>query len=126
MTAQPAIGFRRTQGTPMARLLVLVANDPPLAREAIAVALQEVRPQVDAIAVDPVDLKADVDRYHPDVAICSELTQVVEAAVPSWVVLSADGGNEAVTSVVGKRQELEHLRFADLVAVVDRAAQAVS
>ena len=109
----------------MARLLVLVANDPPLAREAIAVALHQVRPDIDAVAVDPAALTTDIARYHPDVAITSERNVMVEATVPSWVVLSPEGGNAAVTSVVGRQQETKHLRFADLVAVVDQAAEAI-
>jgi DNA-binding NarL/FixJ family response regulator len=110
----------------MSRLMVLVANDPPLYREAIAAALHEVRPDVDTIAVDPASLTAGIARYHPDLAICSELTRVIEATVPSWVLLSASGRNAAVTSAVGRRQETEHLTFADLVAFVDRTARAVS
>jgi hypothetical protein len=87
----------------MAPLLVLVAHDPPLAREAIAIALHEVRPGIDTIAVDPAALAGDIARFQPDVAICSERNVAVEATVPSWVLLSPDGGNAAVTSVVGMR-----------------------
>ena len=110
----------------MARLLVLVANDPPLAREAIAVALRQVRPDIDAIVVDPAALTTDIARYHPDLAICSELNVMVEATVPSWVLLSPEGSNVAVTSVVGRRQEADNLSFADLVAFVDQTARAAS
>jgi hypothetical protein len=110
----------------MSRLLVLVANDPPLAREAIAVALHEVRPEIDAIAVDPAALSADIAHYQPDLAICSRRNVTVEASVPSWVLLDPDGGNAAVTSVVGSRQETAHLSFADLVAFVDQTARAAS
>jgi hypothetical protein len=109
----------------MARLLVLVANDPPLAREALAIALQQVRPDIDTIAVDPAALPAEIDRYHPDLAICSERNITVEATVPTWVLLDPDGGNAAVTSMVGTRLETEHLRFADLVALVDRTTSLV-
>jgi hypothetical protein len=49
----------------------------------------------------------------------------VEATVPSWVRLSTDGGNAAVTSIVGRRQETDHLSFADLVALVDQTAEAI-
>jgi hypothetical protein len=54
------------------------------------------------------------------VAITSQHHATVEARVPSWVRLSADGGNAGVTCVLGRRQEREHLRFADLVTVVDQ------
>jgi excisionase family DNA binding protein len=106
--------------------VVLVANDPPLAREAIARALQEVRPDIDTIAVDPAVLAGDVARYQPDLAVVSERNSTVEATVPSWVLLSPDGGTAAITSVVGRRQETAHLSFADLVAFVDRTARAAS
>jgi hypothetical protein len=110
----------------MSRLLILVATDPPLVRETIAVALHEVRPGVDTIAVEPAALTADIARYQPDVTICSLLSVAVESRVPSWVLLSSEGSNAAVTSVLGIRQETAHLSFADLVALVDRAARAVS
>src|SRR5918993_1673721 len=104
----------------MARLLVLVATDPPLAHEAIAVALHQVRPDIDTIAVDPAALTGDVARYHPDVAICSERNRTVEATVPSWVLLSGGGSNAAVTSVAGKRQENHHPHLSDLVDFLHR------
>ncbi len=110
----------------MSRLLVLVANDPPLAREAIAVALHEVRPDIDTIAVDPAALTADIARHHPDLAICSDRNVTVEASVPSWVLLSPEGGNAAITSLVGTRRETDHLRFADLVTLIDQTLGAAS
>jgi excisionase family DNA binding protein len=106
--------------------VVLVASDPPLAREAIARALQEVRPEIDTIAVDPAALAGDVARYQPDVAIVSGRHRTVEAAVPSWVQLAPDGGPAAITSLAGQRHETEHLSFADLVAFVDQTVRAAS
>jgi hypothetical protein len=85
-----------------------------------------VRPDSDAIVVDPASLADGIARYHPYVSICSVRSVNVETRVPSWVLLSPDGANAAVTSVVGKRQETDHLSFADLVAVVDRAAHMAS
>jgi excisionase family DNA binding protein len=106
--------------------VVLVANDPPLAREAIARALHEVRPDIDTIAVDPAALAANIARYRPDAAICSERNVAVEATVPSWVLLSPDEDTAAITSVVGRRRKMPHLSFADLVAFVDQTARAAS
>jgi excisionase family DNA binding protein len=106
--------------------VVLVANDPPIAREAIARALHEVRPDIDTIVVDPVALAGDIARYQPDVAICSERNAMVETTVPSWVLLSPEGGTAAITSVVGRQQATDHLSFADLVAFVDQTARAAS
>jgi hypothetical protein len=112
----------RNEGQPV----VLVATDPPLAREAIARALQEVRPEIATIAVDPATLAGDVARYQPDVAIVSTHNRTVEATVPSWVRLDPDGGTAAITSVDGTRRETAHLSFADLLAFVDQTARLAS
>jgi excisionase family DNA binding protein len=106
--------------------VVLVATAPPLAREAIARALQEVRPDIDTIVIDPAALAGEVTRIQPDVAIFSAHNSTVEAAVPSWVRLDPGGGTGASTSLVGRRQETEHLSFADLVAFVDQMTRAAS
>ena len=89
----------------MARLLVLVATDPPLAREAIAVALHQVRPDIDTIAVAPDSwprMWPATIRTWPSAA---SATARWRRASPSWVLLSGGGSNAAVTSVVGKRRE---------------------
>jgi excisionase family DNA binding protein len=106
--------------------VVLVANDPPLAREAIARALHEERPDIDTIPVDPAALAANIARYRPEAAICSERNVTVEATVPSWVLLSPDGDTAAITSVVGTRRKMAHLSFADLVDFVDQTVRAAS
>jgi excisionase family DNA binding protein len=106
--------------------VILVANDPPLAREALSRALHEVRPEIDTIAVDPAALAGDVARYQPDMAIVSVRNTAVEASVPSWVRLAPDGGTAAITSIVGRRHETDQLSFADLVAFVDQTVRAAS
>jgi excisionase family DNA binding protein len=106
--------------------VVLVATDPPLAREAIARALQEVRPEIDTFAVDPAALAGEVVRTQADVAIVSTRNGTVEATVPSWVRLDPDGGTAAVTSVGGTRRETAHLSFADLVDFLDQSTRLAS
>ncbi len=96
---------------------------PHLRAEAIAVALHPSAPRHRHDRCQPgLPLPADVARYHPDVAICSERNRAVEASVPSWVLLSGGGSNAAVTRG-GQRRETDHLHFADLVDLVDRAAE---
>ena len=106
----------------MSRILLLVANDPPLARETIATALQERRPDLDTMVVDPMQLEERIERVHPDLVICSELTRTVETAVPSWVLLDPRG-SDAVTNVGGRRQETAQLCLGDLLDVVDQTAR---
>jgi hypothetical protein len=90
------------------------------------VALQEVRPGIESIVVNPAALAGEVARTQADVAIISTCNRAVEASVPSWVLLDPDGGPAAITSVDGRRREIAHLSFADLVAFVDQTARAAS
>ena len=108
----------------MSDIQVIVANEPRVYREAIAAALQEMRPAIATIAVDPADLAAGINHYHPDLTICSQLIAAVEAEVPAWVLLYPECDDCAVMSVAGQQQMTDHLTLADLIAVVDRTAHA--
>lgn len=108
---------------PMSEIQVIVANEPRVYREAIAAALQKMRPGIATIAVDPADLAEGIDQYHPDLTICSQLITEVETEASAWVLLYPECDNCAVMSVAGEQQMTNHLTFADLIAVVDRTAQ---
>ena len=108
----------------MPDIQVIVANEPRIYREAIAAALQEMRPGIATIAVDPADLAAGIDQYHPDLTICSQLIAAVETDAPAWVLLHPECDDCAVMSVAGEQQMTDHVTLADLIAVVDRTARA--
>ena len=108
----------------MSTIQVLVANEPRVFREAIAVALQEVRPGIATVAIDPTDLATSIDQFHPDLTICSELISAVETEVPAWVLLYPDCEDCAITCVAGEQRKTNHLTLEDLVALVDRTARA--
>ena len=108
----------------MSTIQVLVANEPRVYREAIAVALQEVRPGITTVAIDPDDLATSFDHFHPDLTICSQLIPAVETEAPAWVLLYPECDDCAVTSVAGEQQMTDHLTLEDLVALVDRTARA--
>src|SRR3954451_8168024 len=98
--------------------LVFVANEPRSYRDSIALALKALCPQAEVIAVEPADLDAEVRRRHPDVAVCSEVSAIVEAVVPSWVLLYPDGANMTVVSIAGERSMIGSLALDDLAAVI--------
>ena len=105
----------------MPPVLVLVANEPRAYRETIALALRELRPEAEVLAVEPETLDAEVVRRRPDLAVCSRLSEVVETRVPAWVLLYPEGANLAVVSVRGERATSGGLGLADLATLVDRA-----
>jgi hypothetical protein len=98
--------------------LVLVANEPRAYRESIAMALSALRPQAEVIAIEPDDLDAEVQRRHPDVAVCSQLSPTIETSVRTWVLLYPDGANMAVISVEGESSTTGSFALDDLAAVI--------
>ena len=101
--------------------LVLVANEPRAYRETIALALSALRPRAEVVAVEPDDLDAEIARRHPDVAVCSELSPMIETSVPIWVLLYPEGANMAVVSVGGEQSTTGGLALDDLAAVIGPA-----
>jgi hypothetical protein len=102
----------------MSAPLVLVANEPRAYRETIALALTALRPGADVIAIEPDELDAEVKRQQPDVAVCSQLSPIVEESVPRWVLLYPDGANMAMVSIGGKRCMTGSFGLEDLAAVI--------
>lgn len=105
----------------MPPIVVLVANEPRLHREALAGALALLCPEAEVVDVDPWDIAAEVARRRPDVAICSSMSAAVEADVSSWVLLYPNGVKRVVVNVGGERAESIDVSLRDLTEVVDRA-----
>lgn len=99
---------------------VLLANVPRSYREALGLALQELRPGVEVLISAPEDLDAAVDRFSPAMVVCSRATPAVEAGAFAWVVLYPDHERRVITSIGGRRSEAEEIEFGELLAIVDR------
>src|SRR5439155_15198688 len=72
------------QGTSEARatrttMRILVANEPRSYREAIAGAVQVLRPHLAVITVEPEDLDEEVMCHNPGLVLCSRRSRVVES-----------------------------------------------
>ena len=102
---------------------IVVANEPRSYREAMAVACQVVRPEVEVILAEPVDLDAEVMRLDPQLVLCSRLTEGLRTGSRAWVVLYPGGEALAVISVAGHCVTTGDLGFAALAAVIDQATR---
>jgi hypothetical protein len=106
---------------------MLVANELRAYREAIAGAVQALRPHLEVIAVEPEDLDRDVAHLMPQLVLCSELTEVVETRCLAWVVLYPNGETRAVVNIAGHRRTVAgDLPFARLLSIVDEAERLAS
>ncbi len=90
-------------------------------RGVIAHTLRELRPEVEVTTVEPADLDSSVLRLAPDIAICSEATQVVKERVPVWVELYPRHEAYSVVSIGGKLKEYALIELSDLLSIVDQA-----
>ncbi len=100
---------------------IVVANEPRSYREAMAVACQVLRPQVEVILAEPADLDAEVTRLDPQLVLCSRLTEGLRCGARAWVVLYPEGEARAVINVAGHCVTTGDLGVAALAAVIDRA-----
>lgn len=99
---------------------VLLANEPRSYRQAIAGALQALRPDVEFEEIEPETLDAEVGRSAPQLVICSHVTPAVQAAASSWVELYTDYGSISSVSIRLERSTVEGIEISDLLQIVDR------
>jgi hypothetical protein len=106
---------------------IVVANEPRAYREVLAAAVQELRPQLEVLAVEPAELDGAVARLAPRLVVCSQLSEVVETRAPAWVVLYPEGEGRAVIGVGGRRTALNggSIDFARVLMLIDKAAHAL-
>ena len=104
----------------MRKVRVLLTNEPRSYREAIALALEAVRPNAEVVTADPEDLDGKVRGFGPRLVICSRVSPLVEAEVPVWVELYTEHGPDSVVSVGGRRSTVAGMDLKDLIGVFDR------
>ena len=64
---------------------ILVANELTSYRQAIAIAIRELRPGAEVFEAAPEVLDGEVARLGPDLVICSRVTRTVERRTTNWV-----------------------------------------
>ena len=100
---------------------VLVGNEPVFYRDVMATALQDLRPQVEVVEVEPAALDGEVLRRRPHLVVCSELSEVVETGSFAWILINPAGANLAVVSIGGQQTIIPQVGFDDMLAAIDRA-----
>jgi hypothetical protein len=104
----------------MRAIHVVVANEPPLYREALAATLRVVRPGVETSLVEPRELDEATARHEPHLVVCSELSDVVESQSLAWALLYPEGAAWSELSLAGERTLVPHLDLGHLLAFLDR------
>lgn len=104
---------------------VLVANEPRSYREAIAIVFRRMRPDIEVVVTDPDVLDADVERYAPNLVVCSRATEKVRSHAAAWIELHPGGEARSVVNIEGRRSTLNNLQLSDLLSAVDQVVDDV-
>ncbi len=110
---------RRRGGRPR----ILMANEPRAYREGIAAVISQLRPEVEIETVEPAALDTFLERFSPDMVICSKATEALKGAVRVWVELYPENSSLSVASIGGRRIEYTEIQLPDLLAIVDKAGE---
>ena len=102
---------------------VLMANEPRAYREGIAAVISQLRPEVEIETVEPSALDASIERFAPDMVICSKATDALKAGVRVWVELYPENAAYSVASIGGRRMEYTEIQLPDLLSIVDKAEE---
>jgi hypothetical protein len=106
-----------------ARMRVLVAFEARYRsyRETIATALSELRPGVEVLVVDSDALRAEVERYDPQLVVCDryEIDGLPRRA--AWITLPTDPDSCARVRIGTDSREIAHPSFDELLLVIDEA-----
>jgi hypothetical protein len=110
---------RRRGGRPR----VLMANEPRAYREGIAAVISQLRPEAEIESVEPNALDTSIERFSPDMVICSKATDALKGGVRVWVELYPENAALSVASIGGRRMEYAEIQLLDLLSIVDKAEE---
>jgi hypothetical protein len=100
-----------------------MANEPRAYREGIAAVFSQLRPEVEIETVEPDALDASIERFSPDMVICSKATDALKRGVRVWVELYPENAALSVASIDGRRKEYAEIQLPDLLSIVDKAEE---
>jgi hypothetical protein len=103
----------------------MIANDPPLYREALAATLRIVRPAIETSLVEPEVLDEATIRHELQLVVCSRLTDVVERQSLAWALIYPEGTSWSELSLAGERTRVLHLDLSHLLAFLDKTVDHV-
>jgi hypothetical protein len=99
---------------------ILVANELTSYRQAIAIVIRELHPNVEVLEVHPETLDREVARGGPNLVICSRVTTVVEELAANWIELYPECGPFSTFCIAGERRAMEDVQLSDLLRACAR------
>jgi hypothetical protein len=104
------------------RILVAFEEGYRVYRETIAAALRVLRPETEVKSTILEGLEEELDRFDPEVVICSGHKEVESGTRLIWIELSIDPFMPTKISVGGRHLERTNPTVEELLEVIDEAA----
>lgn len=103
----------------------LIATDLLSYREALSIALRELRPEVEILESRMVYLDHEVRRLLPNVVICSEATALVKDRILHWIELYPACQSRVTINSFGRQRVVEDIQLTEIVSLMDEAGKLV-
>ena len=106
---------------------MLLAVEPRAYREAVGLAIENLRPNVEVAVSAPEDLISEVARLAPTLVICGLPDSETSEEVTAWVELQSPQGywQKATVRIRDDRFELINVQLDDLLSIIDRTEEAM-
>ncbi len=106
---------------------VLVAVELCAYREAIGLAIEDLRPDVEMTVRAPEDLVSEMARLAPKLVICNRPDPKMSEGIVAWVELQSpqDSLQKATVRIGGHRFKLVNVQLNDLLSVIDCTEEAI-
>jgi hypothetical protein len=98
---------------------VALEDDYRVYRNTITASLQVLRPQTETKSVGLETLEAEIERFEPQVVICSGHKAVGSGGRLAWIELSLDPTSSTKISVRGRCFERTNPTLEELLEVID-------
>ncbi len=105
------------------QVLVVFDNDYRSYREAIAVAIQALRPEASVTVAEPSRLEKEATRVAPDLVIGGGLDAGDLVPTVAWIQLSPDSERPATVCLDGHLSETCNLTMNDLLSLFDKVQE---
>lgn len=107
----------------MEKKAIFVVTRFRLTREAIGSAIEDLRPDLDVIVLDPSELPQAITERAPSLIVCSQREIALSNPALNWLLIPSDSENLAVVSIGDEGLRLEEASLPRIIAVVDEAVR---
>jgi hypothetical protein len=102
-------------------ILVAFDDEHRAYRGVIAAGIQLLRPHTEVSSAGLAQLQREIERFDPQVVICSQPNSVDPGDRLAWIEIPLDPDHLAKVCIGGRRSESSHLLLEEVLAVVDEA-----